>query len=212
MKSSILVLGVAACIAVGFVACGGDDSNGGTSDAGSGDSATAEPDGSDDLDSSSTDGTSPGTDASDAGRTDAAGDSGGPTFVDGSVPNGGNPSTPNVIDCGGKACSSTTASCCSPSVPDGGAFSCGDPDGSTCPGVTQECDETADCPSGQVCCAVVTDGPYVETTCLESCQIRAESRQACKLNGECHNGNPCMPQTCSGQLIGLCSPGGDTCH
>jgi len=211
MKSSILVLGAALCVAAGFVACGGDDSNGGTNDAGTGQSDSSSDSASGDGDVSDTEA---GSDAGTDGTTDAVAADTGPVFVDGSVPDGGSPSTPGTIDCGGKSCNGTNAICCSPGKLDSGVYACSaDTDAAACgDGVVQECDETADCPAGNVCCAVVTVGSYVETTCLESCQLRPESRQACKLNGECHNGNPCMPQTCSGQLIGLCSAGGDTCH
>ena len=122
------------------------------------------------------------------------------------IPEGGLKVTQGVVGCGeGETCNAFAGNQCCVG---------GDQDGAACvatsvacaPGASSiECNESADCTVGTVCCGDVTafDGGYVLTTrCKASCGAGA---QLCRTNGECaydagdEAGGPagCVLQQCS---------------
>jgi hypothetical protein len=88
-----------------------------------------------------------------------------PDAADASLPDLDLPlgSTPNQIRCGDSLCAINAYCCLSTqdgSLATGVTFdSCRD---SFCP-LRRECDETADCNAGQICCYSVVTGPPVQT-------------------------------------------------
>jgi hypothetical protein len=138
-------------------------------------------------------------DASDAGRMDAskaggdAGEGGSPVCL---VPDGGAPCSPGKVTCGSTTCDTATDYCCAGT---NGAGTCEPLNGGTCAsGVEVECDETADCASGNVCCQQDAYGPH-SATCETACPTGYF--QVCRTNAEC------TPQTC---IVQLCSPSAGT--
>ncbi|MFO0553974.1 MAG: hypothetical protein U0271_36680 [Polyangiaceae bacterium] len=120
-------------------------------------------------------------------------------------------STPNKIQCETLDCDARTEVCCvverspgeksascAPRLPPG-------PNGTTpwtCPSdgavVERRCDEAADCPSGQRCCAV----PYQESNLgSESCDTSC-GEERCLAGSVCLNGNACAVD--AGGLAGEC--------
>ena len=78
--------------------------------------------------------------------------------------------------------------------------------GATCPPATGlvTCNESADCPHDQLCCAAFFggDGGYISATCATTCP--APGMQLCRTNGEC-SGDKCVVQKCSdGQIYEMC--------
>ncbi len=103
------------------------------------------------------------------------------------IPSGGVPCDPGQVQCGQMTCGPTPGSACC--VTDNGA-QCDQP---MCGGRTVACDETADCPSGMLCCMLVTpDQGGPSTDCRTDC---AGAPVVCKTNAECPNG--CVAQQCA---------------
>ncbi len=67
------------------------------------------------------------------------------------------------IACGSSFCTAMVETCCNPNLP---SPTCG----TTCTGAKMTCDDTADCPSGQICCAKITmQGAWQQSTCTTTC-------------------------------------------
>jgi hypothetical protein len=103
------------------------------------------------------------------------------------LPPGGEHVDPGVVDCvfdGG--CRLATGECCQGPGADGGAV-CLTDGSTTCPASTGaiKCDETADCPYGQRCCATPPqdDAGFLSTQCAAACS--SSQVQLCRTNGEC---------------------------
>jgi hypothetical protein len=96
-----------------------------------------------------------------------------------------------------------TQSCCVSFSLDAGGLSRSCQNGTSCPsGGTQRCDEAADCPVNNVCCASFTGGNGA-AECQSSCQGQ-QSIQLCKTNAEC-SGGACGSYTCFGQPVRSCT-------
>jgi hypothetical protein len=132
--------------------------------------------------STSSSGGSSSGDVEDA-ATDAAADSG-----DAGSTGDADVTNPNVIACGSQQCNAATQVCCQ-TLNDAG---CQAPD-APCQGVKSACDEAADCPGAEVCCAAQLGfgGAACDTACT------GQERQLCKTNAECADG-PCYVNTCTG--------------
>ena len=121
-------------------------------------------------------------------------------------PDGGARCTPGVVACGGDggACATSTSACCQANPPEGGTCQ---PSSAACPSGQSkiQCEEAADCPSGNVCCelfpAYATLGP---TTCMASCPM--DQSQICRTHAECAAGDAgpakCLLQTCGSTAFG----------
>jgi hypothetical protein len=100
---------------------------------------------------------------------------------------------PSGLSCGGNLCPLGNQCCASPN-----GSTC-QPQGSACTGVAFECEQSATCGPGLVCCQTA---PGEQTTF--TCQPGPCTVQSCRTSTECTNGNTCVPQTCSGVPMQLC--------
>jgi hypothetical protein len=192
---------------------GGGSHNGGSSGGGSsgGSGGQSSSGGGEDAEA---DGSSGGTGPSSSG----AGGEGGATGEGGAsssgaaaapVPDGGAPSTPMMVACGSTSCDTSTSQCCL--AGDAGtctAFTAG------CGGITEPCDEAADC-TNAVCCQPLECGMH-STTCKTSCAATTADPttyfQLCRTDSECGAttdagaAQKCIVQTCGTQpgLGGTC--------
>jgi hypothetical protein len=101
---------------------------------------------------------------------------------------------PNQVACGGSHCTSNSGFCCRNST------SC-ETNSQNCSSSELRCDETADCPSAQVCCARKDqyNPSVISSFCTSSCG--AGETRICKSKSECSN---CAVATCAGRTMGLC--------
>ncbi|HEY3358937.1 MAG TPA: hypothetical protein VGQ83_37150, partial [Polyangia bacterium] len=143
-------------------------------------------------------GSGPGTDAGGAQDGAAAAD----------APPGGLRPDPGVVLCNGTPCDTTREYCC---IEDPGArqiWQCmSDASTTHCGALTRQCDEAADCPTGQKCCVPMTARVYPDysTWCAPSCATSAGFFfQVCKSAGECPAGVPCVLQDCGGIPVQTC--------
>jgi hypothetical protein len=112
-----------------------------------------------------------------------------------------------TVSCGATECALDAGqACCDTIREDASTHACGSlASGSFCfGGALQECDEKADCPSGNVCCLqFLTQG--ISATCMPTCITGAERYQACATTAECENGGPCQSHGCaSGERVQTC--------
>jgi hypothetical protein len=125
----------------------------------------------------------------------------------------------NELRCGDSVCTVPGQVCCYESAfADPGTDQCV-ADG-TCMAPNRACDETADCPSGSVCCSGLgvlplgspLDG-FVATNCVQigapnDCLpepgVGKSSAQVCKVDAECVNGEACVVEACHGNAIATC--------
>src|SRR5579859_7367255 len=145
------------------------------------------------------DGASP---TGDTGSHDGAGQDGaGPV-----MPEGGRPSTPGMIECGGQICSAPVEFCCLRFSGSGCVTA-----GTTCVGAPIACKESGDCIDGQLCCGS-TSVTNPSTFCATTCPLG--SSQLCRTNAECApSGTTCEPiacrsfnlETCGGTLPPVCN-------
>jgi hypothetical protein len=182
---------------------GGGGSGGGSS----GGNESSSGGGGDDAETGSSggQGTSSGGIGGDGGET---GDGGGASSSGGTVvqvPEGGAPSQPGMVSCGGTTCETSSSQCCLGA--DGGtctAFNAG-----CSSGVTQPCDEAADCINA-VCCQPLECGQH-STTCKTTCGTT--DFQLCRTDSECGQGTDagaakkCIVQTCGTQMFGAACGG-----
>jgi hypothetical protein len=78
------------------------------------------------------------------------------------------------------------------------------PPGAGCPtGIALVCDDTSDCPSGQVCCAKTNGNSvrYGPSFCNAKCDV--PDRQLCRDGSECGGGKGCSPPQASVTPTGL---------
>ena|SRR5581483_767634 len=111
---------------------------------------------------------------------------------------------------GTPACNGATPICCDASGPDGGFTDTCVASLMACPSPSHavQCEETADCMGGQVCCTHVgmssRGTPYINgTACAASC-AGTNNQQMCKADAGCPAGMHCMAQRISGRNIGIC--------
>ncbi len=71
------------------------------------------------------------------------------------------------------------------------------PAGTPCNGLSQACDETTDCPAGDICCLDVMSPSVtgVQVQCAAACTGGLFSVQLCRSDTECASGQ-CIPQNC----------------
>ncbi len=85
----------------------------------------------------------------------------------------------------------------------GGATTCTVPKGgTTCNGLTWQCDETDDCLAGQACCLKLDMMNVGGSTCMGFCNN--PKLQLCQNTSECSGGAICVATTCSGYLVKTC--------
>jgi len=118
-------------------------------------------------------------------------------------------STPKRITCGDRLCAGDSRCCLS--RPDESNQS---PTLTSCShsfcSMRRECDESADCASGEVCCYSVVSSPpaVVGSYCVlpANCGGEAESWIACGKPEDCSNAGapPCIAQKCAGTTIQAC--------
>ena len=122
------------------------------------------------------------------------------------------PSTPDKIRCGADLCDAVNGYCCS-DIQSSSNFSGATFDtcsATFCP-FRRECDETADCTSGEVCCySVVASPPAVlASSCVPSGECAYDGAWvACGSQADCSNAGapPCMAQQCAGATLQACGP------
>jgi len=183
LAAALGIVGILSASA-GFVACGGDDSSGGTPspDGSTNDSGDNSDTGSGDFDSG----------IGDSGPTEAA------------------PPDKGAVQCNGSPCNSDDSSCCIEA--DGGQSCVANSSTKKCEGLAEvHCDEKADCESGQVCCATVV-GAKATSKCAAACPNQDPpgnlQRQICKTSDECDPGVECKPQTCLDGKLAVSTCGG----
>ncbi len=171
---------------------GTSSSNGGGGSSGGGEGGTS---------SGATDG---GTSSGGEGGTSSSSGAGTP------VPEGGVPSDPNSVSCGGAMCNTTSNYCCVEA--DGGATCL--PDNSGACGTNAPrvyCNEAADC-SGGICCTALTYGTHT-SSCKPACSgptgpYNLGEFQLCRTDAECGSADAgaasqkCVVQLCSAMLGG----------
>ena len=115
-------------------------------------------------------------------------------------------SDPGVVDCNGTPCASNGSYCCVEPPP--GTIRCVPETTSSCGGLRRQCDESADCPTGEQCFIPPNAAIFVayNTTCAAFVPGDPYSYQVCKSSAECVNGQPCVAQNCRGQIIRTCGP------
>jgi hypothetical protein len=113
------------------------------------------------------------------------------------VPPGGEPCDPGVVQCGPAQCPVPATQCCV-EMGSGGTIggSC-QPPSASCAGLSEACDETSDCPTGNVCCLIAQSTAIsgISTQCMPSCQGGFFAVQLCRSDTECAGGQ-CIAQTC----------------
>ncbi len=107
-------------------------------------------------------------------------------------------SSPGVIACAGGTCAVPDNACCHP--PEAGA-AC-QPESTPCAGPERVCDETEDCPEGEVCCVVEVRTTAFGTACREACD--PGQPRACARPSEC-DGRPCVEIACAGTRVRTCN-------
>jgi hypothetical protein len=192
----------AACLAlvVGAVACGRQGLDLGARDASGAGSTTGV------AGTTGAAGTTPAAGVNGhAGTIGGAGTTGG-TSGEGSDPTLPLAPTPNQIRCGAATCPVETDYCCS-SADD--TFDLCSP---TFCGVRRECDETADCLPGEVCCyrVFLSPPPAVGSTCVPKgqCSFEGLTWIACSSQSDCQaEGAPaCVAQQCRSATLQTCGP------
>jgi hypothetical protein len=73
-----------------------------------------------------------------------------------------------------------------------------------------ECDDTADCPAGQMCCYQFNHGCSLSASCQTTCVGGAVRVQACKSDSECASGS-CTLRRCGGLDAATCEPDPASC-
>ncbi len=73
-------------------------------------------------------------------------------------------------------------------------------------GIKVACEQTADCPNGNVCCLNVFMNSSITAVCQPSCAMG--SQQLCRCAEDCPANNPCTEKNCFGNPIESC---GTTC-
>jgi hypothetical protein len=113
---------------------------------------------------------------------------------------------PNAIPCGGAGnfCYPPLMCCTGPAMDDGGgvSYGCGI-QCTTSTTTTMPCTNTADCPSGQACCRIMT-GSAMTNSCLASCP---GATQICTSTSDCPSGQACTSVGPSGMMTCRCMPG-----
>jgi hypothetical protein len=119
------------------------------------------------------------------------------------VPVDGGGVDPGFVACNGVQCESTTSYCCVEPPP--GTIRCVAQTTSSCGGLRRQCDEAADCPTGEQCYIPPNAALFVayNTTC-GAFTPDPYSYQVCKSSAECVNGQTCVAQNCRGQVIRTC--------
>ncbi len=117
---------------------------------------------------------------------------------------------PNQVYCGntvGLLCPKNN-SCCGSLSFSGWSYSCA----SSCSGGQRvfACNERADCPSGQVCCAnhVILGSALTDSSCHNSCGGFSPPVQLCMTKDDCPTGKSCSPAStdaAGSQTIGACN-------
>jgi hypothetical protein len=120
------------------------------------------------------------------------------------VPEGGAPSDPGTVLCGGSACDVSQNYCCVEAV-DGGSKkeTCNSPN-TPCGagGLKLACNEAADC-NGGVCCQAISGVAVAgSTTCMSGACPAGATFQVCRVDSECGGdagsaAKRCVPQTCT---------------
>jgi hypothetical protein len=135
--------------------------------------------------------TKDGTTDSSSGGPDTGIEDGSPADADAAPicarPDGGRPSDPGFVDCGGTPCDLSTSVCCiqqknteAGSIPPKCVPAC-----TSALNVVVNCDETADCQHGKVCCVdLVTGAQTCQTSCIATLQL-------CRCDQECPASAPC---------------------
>jgi hypothetical protein len=122
------------------------------------------------------------------------------------------PDGPNtrLVSCGAKDClrdgdgRSREVCCVTPGAPPQMACT-RELDPAACDQGRRECDDTADCSGGEVCCAETSNDDKMSTRCMPSCITGVERWQVCKTSAECAGGIPCTMGICPRQgAIGFC--------
>lgn len=129
--------------------------------------------------------------------TTADGPDGSVATSDAAAVDGGFISRPGLVECGSTdLCDkSKNGFCCvSAGSPE---FQC-DFNDSDCTSNRVLCDEAADCPTGQSCCATISLGSFA-TVCQSTCSLE----QSCRSDAECGS-QKCVKQSCTGLVGWLC--------
>ncbi len=120
------------------------------------------------------------------------------------LPPGGEFVNPGEVDCffDGGWCQASAGPCCRGPGADGGALCLADASITTCPAstVTITCNETADCPYGQRCCATPPPdaGGFLSAQCAASCG--STQVQLCRTNSECPS-DACHIEKCPDGIV-----------
>jgi hypothetical protein len=97
------------------------------------------------------------------------------------------------IACTGSDC--VTPGCCSTAA----GFACVDvSEGGSCGGLLIQCDDSDDCPQGQVCCAEGDDRIRASCPDTSGCETEKLLRVHCEPEAHCRNGGP--------EFVILCNP------
>ncbi|MGH7270761.1 MAG: hypothetical protein ACREJ3_10050 [Polyangiaceae bacterium] len=226
MKTHVMLATFAALLAgpITLPACGGsnspavsrDSGAGSGSNAGSGSQSGSGSSGSANGGSgSSGDGSGSSSGGGGDASTNPGGDAGTGTIDAGPpppppipVPDGGAPSDPGSVECGGAPCSVSTMYCCV-NQGDGGTGTCETPN-TGCAGTKIACNEASDC-NGGVCCetpgGVGILGP-TQCSATPTCPAGTFQFQVCRTDGECGASSDagalkrCIPQTCTDPQTG----------
>jgi hypothetical protein len=194
----LVVVSLLAGVPLAVTHCSGSDtpalSADGGSEAASGDDASGSSSGSSGGSGSGSGSSSGSSGGSSGGTTDGGSSSGGDGGgTDGgtatcAMPDGGGPCTPGQVPCGTTLCS-TPDYCCVTTASN--KTTC-DMSNQNCVGTAYHCDETADCPAGNVCCLNFA-GLTNSTTCQTACMTG--SPKMCRSDTECASGK-CIVQSC----------------
>lgn len=139
--------------------------------------------------------------AADAGAEAAPTADAGGTTCD--APDGGLPCDPGIVRCGAESCATPGEACCISQSGGAPSATC-QPKGATCndPIVELGCDETGDCAAGEICCSSMSPSGAPKVACAASCGTYG--MQVCRSSSECTNGEPCVVQTCQGNIVQTC--------
>ncbi len=154
-----------------------------------------------------------GTDDSGSGSKSGSGNGGMPPIP---VPDGGAPSDPGDVPCGGSECPVSTSICCQ-AKSDGGVSETCTAANAGCSGITFGCNEASDC-GGGVCCqgvnAIGVQGPTFCAAPGATCEGGGDPTfplgafQTCRTDAECGTDSDagfykrCIPQVCTSPTIG----------